>query len=190
VGSITPEQALAGDIKRLKAIMDRHGALEVVVAHAKLVPEGAVGAPEVQVNAIRHAGGPPQASVERLRANPGEGAAAMLQRAVEAVALQLEERWKRESVHGQAERVFEASVPLRSLREWNEVRARLARVSAVKKSELMEISKTEARVRLVVSAHDAVLVAGMAQQDLQIEGQGAQRTLRLIGAAAAQIGTP
>jgi hypothetical protein len=86
--------------------------------------------------------------------------------------------------------VFEASVPLRSLREWNEVRARLARVSAVKKSELMEISKTEARVRLVVSAHDAVLVAGMAQQDLQIEGQGAQRTLRLIGAAAAQIGTP
>ncbi|MBM3542440.1 MAG: DUF2066 domain-containing protein, partial [Alphaproteobacteria bacterium] len=190
VGALSADQAVGGDAKRLKAMMERIGAFEAVVARAKLVPEGPVGAPEVQVDAVRHGAGPPQATVERLRANPGEGAAAMLQRAVEAIAGQIEERWKRENAYGQAERVVEAVVPIRSVREWNEVRARLGRVGAVKRSDLVEISKAEARLRLLVAATDAAFAAALAQQDLQADGQGAERTIRLVGAAAAALGAP
>ncbi len=191
IGALTADQAIGGDSKRLKALMERHGAVEAIVALAKLTPEGSVGAPEVQINAVRHGAGALAVFVERLRGQPGEAAPALLARAAEAIARQVEERWKQDNAFGVGgERIVEATVPLRSLRDWIEVRARLQRVAQLRKSELIELSKTQARLRLVVAGTDAQLVSALAQQDLYWEGQGAERVLRLAGSATTSAGTP
>ncbi|MFN0043972.1 MAG: DUF2066 domain-containing protein [Alphaproteobacteria bacterium] len=191
IGALTADQAIGGDSKRLKALMERHGAVEAIVALAKLAPEGPVGAPEVQINAVRHGAGASAVFVERLRGQPGEAVAALLARAAEAIARQVEDRWKQDNAFGAgAERIVEATVTLRSLRDWTETRARLQRVAQVRKSELIELSKTQALLRLVVVGTDAQLASALAQQDLHWEGQGAERFLRPAGTAATSAGTP
>jgi hypothetical protein len=183
VGTITVEQAVSGDSQRLRALASRYGAGDVIVTVARLPTEGAA---DVQVQTTRHGAAGPQTSVERIKGNPGDSSAALLGRAADAVAVQTEERWKQENlfVVGR-EQSLEASIPLRTLKDWTEVRARLGRSPAIKRVDVLELSRVEARVRLTFVGEEAQLAQILSQQDLRLAAQGAQRVILPPG-----VGTP
>ena len=163
------------------ALAARYGALDGIVAVAR----AAEGGSEMQVTVSRvGAAAPPSTLVERLKANPGESAAALLGRAVDAVANQVEDRWKQDNaVRSGREQTLEAVVPLGGLKDWVEVRARLARVGAVRRSELRALSRHEARVSLLYVGEPSQLATALAQAELRLEGQPPNHVLRLAGAS-------
>ena len=170
-------------LKRLSKLMveRRFGAGDVIVTVAKMLGEGTV---DVQVQTTRYGPAGPQASAERFKGNPGDSAATILGRAADAIATQTEERWKQENlfVVGR-EQTIEASVPLRSLKDWTEVRTRLARPPSVKRVDVLELSRVEARVRLTFVGEEAQLAQTLSQQDLRLASQGAQRVILPPGMA-------
>lgn len=181
VSAITAEQAISGDSQRLRALANRYGAGDVIVTVAKMPGEGTG---DVQVQTTRYGPAGPQASAERFKGNPGDSAATILGRAADAIATQTEERWKQENlfVVGR-EQTIEASVPLRSLKDWTEVRTRLARPPSVKRVDVLELSRVEARVRLTFVGEEAQLAQTLSQQDLRLASQGAQRVILPPGMA-------
>ncbi|MFO0998379.1 MAG: DUF2066 domain-containing protein [Alphaproteobacteria bacterium] len=181
LSSLNAEQAKALDEGRIKALAARYGALDGIVAVAR----AAEGGSEMQVTVSRvGAAAPPSTLVERLKANPGESAAALLGRAVDAVANQVEDRWKQDNaVRSGREQTLEAVVPLGGLKDWVEVRARLARVGAVRRSELRALSRHEARVSLLYVGEPSQLATALAQAELRLEGQPPNHVLRLAGAS-------
>lgn len=183
ISALSAEQAKALDEARLKAFATRYGAAEAVVGIARVAGEGAS---ELQITVNRvGAALPAPIVVERLKANPGESASAFLGRAVDTVAAQIEDRWKQDNaLRSGREQIVEAVVPIGALKDWVDVRARLGRVAAVRRSELRALSRREARVALLYVGEESQLVAALAQVDLRLEGQAPNRILR-SGAAPA-----
>jgi hypothetical protein len=187
LSALNVEQAKALDEGRLKALAARYGASDSVVALARLSGEGSS---ELQINVSRvGAVSPGTTIVERIKANPGETVAALLGRAAETAAAQIEERWKQDNaVRSGREQTLEAVVPLATLKDWVEVRARLGRVAAIKRSELRTLSRHEAHVALQYVGEEAQLVVALAQNDLRLDGQSPNRILKL-GSSPARAGS-
>lgn len=176
-GTIKAEQARDGDSVKLRALAAKYNAGGTLVPVAKLDASG-----EVQVTSTRlGATGAPQTVVERFKPSPGESREALLQRAADSVATQIEERWKQDNLLrvGGSEQALEADVPFGSLREWVEIRSRLGRVAQVRRSDVRAISKRDAHVIVYYVGDEAQLTQALAQLDLRLETQGEGRTLRL-----------
>jgi len=183
LSSLNAEQAKALDDGRIKALAARNGASDSIVALARAAGDGSS---EVQINVSRIGdAGPGTTIVERLKANPGESMTALLGRAVEGAANQIEERWKQDNaVRSGREQALEAVVPLGALKDWVDVRARLGRVAAVRRSELRALSRREARVVLQYVGEEPQLVLALAQNELKLEGRSPNRILRLAASPA------
>jgi hypothetical protein len=183
LSSLNAEQAKALDDGRIKALAARNGTADSIVASARTSGDGSS---ELQINVSRIGdAGPGMTIVERLKANPGETMTALLGRAVESAAGQIEERWKQDNaVRSGREETLEAVVPLGALKDWVDVRARLGRVAAVRRSELRALSRREARVVLQYVGEESQLVLALAQNELKLEGRAPNRVLRLAGAPA------
>lgn len=176
-GTIKAEQARDGDSVKLRALAAKYNAGGTLVAVAKPDASG-----EVQVTSTRlGATGAPQTVVERFKPSPGESREALLQRAADSVATQIEERWKQDNLLrvGGSEQALEADVLFGSLREWVDIRNRLGRVAQIRRSDVRAISKRDAHVILHYVGDEAQLAQALAQLDLRLETQGEGRTLRL-----------
>jgi len=177
MGTIKAEQARDGDSAKLRALAAKYNAGGTLVAVAKIDGTG-----EVQVTSTRlGTTGAPQTVVEKFKGSPGESREALLQRAADSVATQIEERWKQDNMLrvGGSEQALEADVPFGSLREWVEIRNRLGRVTQVRRSDLRAVSKKDAHVVLYYVGDEAQLSQALAQLDLRLETQGETRTLKL-----------
>lgn len=177
MSTVKAEQARDGDSAKLKALAAKYNAGGTLVAVAKVDAGG-----EVQVTSTRlGTTGAPQTVVERFKPSPGESREALLQRAADSVATQIEERWKQDNLlrAGGSEQALEADVPFGSLREWVEIRNRLGRVTQIRRSDLRAVSKRDARVVLHYVGDEAQLSQALAQLDLRLDTQGETRILRL-----------
>lgn len=177
MGTVKAEQARDGDSVKLRALAAKYNAGGTLVAVAKLDSSG-----ELQVTSTRlGTTGVPQTVVERFKPSPGESREALLQRAADSVATQIEERWKQDNLlrFGGGEQALEADVPFGSLREWVEIRNRLGRVAQIRRSDVRAVSKRDAHVILHYVGDEAQLSQALAQLDLRLETQGEGRTLRL-----------
>jgi hypothetical protein len=177
MSTVKAEQARDGDSVKLRALAAKYNAGGTLVAVAKLDASG-----ELQVTGTRlGATGAPQTVVEKFKPSPGESREALLQRAADSVATQIEERWKQDNMLrvGGSEQALEADVPFGSLREWVEIRSRLGRVAQIRRSDLRAVSKRDARVVLHYVGDEAQLSQALAQLDLRLETQGEARILRL-----------
>lgn len=186
LGAIKAEQARDGDSAKLKALAAKYGAGGILVATARMEPNG-----DVQVTSTRFgATGAPQTAVERLKPAAGESREAFLARAADSVAVQIEERWKQDNLLrvGGSEQALEVTVPFESLREWAEIRGRLGRIPQVRRSDVRALSKRDAHIVLHYVGDEAQLAQALAQFDLRLDGAASERTLRLTVplAAAAQ----
>lgn len=173
MGTVKAEQARDGDSAKLRALAAKYNAGGTLVAVAKLDAGGDVQVTSAQLGA--------QTVVERFKPSPGESREALLQRAADSVATQIEERWKQDNLLrvGGSEQALEADVPFGSLREWVEIRNRLGRVAQVRRSDLRTVSKRAAHVVIHYVGDEAQLSQALAQLDLRLEAQGEGRVLRL-----------
>jgi hypothetical protein len=76
-------------------------------------------------------------------------------------------------------RTLSVSVPIASLREWEEIRRRLSSVPAVQRTEIRSLARAEGRLDLVFVGDEAQLTQALAQRQLSLSQSAQQWVLRL-----------
>ena len=181
IADIGAEQAVRGDDARLSAIARRYGAADtlVVVASYSTVPSRNL--PEVRVSVSRFgAVGQGRTFVERFTAAPDEEIEALLLRAARSVTIQVEENWKLDNhLRFDREGVLMVAVPITRLEDWLEVKKRLARVAFIRRSDLVYLSRDEARAELRYIGDEEQLTLALAQSDLVLSRGAISWVLKL-----------
>lgn len=181
IASIGPEQALAGEEARINAIARRYGASDALLAYAVLSYNGASGRASLQVTATRFgAAASERTIVQRFEAAAGEDPRALMDRAAAVIRTEVEENWKRDNVlRFDERRRLIAVAPVSGIAEWIMLRQRLEDVAFVEKSELLTLSRGEAKLRLSYLGDEEQLALALAQRDLSLRRGPISWELRL-----------
>lgn len=170
IADIGPEQALAEDEARIDAIARRYGAAGGLVAYAAHGALTTNGAPVVEISVARvgtHA--PERTMVRAVVGSPGENEASLLARAAVAVRDDLEESWKRDNlIRFDEHRRLVVSAPLAGIGDWVRLSRALEGIAFVEKSELIQLTRDEATVRLSYLGDEEQLALALAQRDLEL----------------------
>jgi hypothetical protein len=173
--------AEAGKSEALAAIAQRNGGDETVVAAATARRQGdkLVGL-EVSIKWYR-AGrlADAQASSVETRAEESEGD--FLKRAVEVAAGIASSPRKNPS-----QAILAASVPLNNLGEWVVVRERLASAAAVRKIDLLSLSRQEAKVQIRYVGSTDQLKSSLAEVDVGLGGGDPVWVLQVPGTVSSR----
>lgn len=171
-GVITAEQALQGDQTSLSAITRRAGAFTALVAHATR-EDGGAGPPKVRVSLNQYGpGGPEHDSATTFTGREGESIDDLLVRAADAVALEMEQVWKRRNlVRVTGRSVTAVTLPLSSLSQLQTVKQRLERIPVVQHTELVVLSRDHARLNLFHMGTADQLAVALRQADLVMSRQ-------------------
>jgi len=177
---IDAAQAAAGRIDNVAALAGRYGAGEVMMAVA--TPEagqrGEAVAVTVAVTRGDREGG--RAEVQSFAGAPGERVEQVLARAAARIAGGIEEAWKRDNMlHFDKEQTLIATVPIESLNDWVQVRARLGQVASLKAADLVAFSRQAAIVRLHFFGDEQQLKLALTQSDLALDGAAPAWTIAL-----------
>ncbi|CAA7614448.1 conserved exported hypothetical protein [Magnetospirillum sp. LM-5] len=145
VAAITPEQALAGSADAMRAIGSRWKSPDVLVAAAALSPTGK----SLDVALLAEPGTPKPFDTLSYSLNDGESLDGLMRRAARDISKAIDQLHKQPNLlHFDRAGTVSALVPLSSLADWLAVRDRLAKVSQVRRWELVSLSKVEAAVTL------------------------------------------
>jgi len=181
VGDVTTTQAAEADEAALSVIGRRYGAGSVAVAAIPLAEDGTVqdGATVVTVTRVRV--GDTMASepvVVSLPDGPDTLAAA-----VRAVTDRFDEDWRAETIVAPgAEASILLTTTFADVREWVEVRRRLAGVPLVSRAAVTTLTRSAAEVELHYRGDPDRLRAALAQRRLHLDaGAGGAWTLSLAG---------
>lgn len=170
IADISAEQAVKSGNARLRVIAARYGAADTLVAVASLGLDPVNQRPTLHVSVTRfgtNAG--ERTTVESYTGDSMETLGQLIASAAEAVATEVEELWKRDNLlRFDREDRLAAVVPLTGLSDWLEVRRRLAGVAFVQRSELVYLSRREARVVLRYIGDETQLRLALAQSDLTL----------------------
>jgi len=171
-GVVTAEQALQGDQSSLSAITRRAGAYTALVAHATR-ENAADGSPRIKVSLTQYGpGGPEHRSVKTYTSREGESSDALLMRAADAVALEMEQVWKsRNLVQVTGQSVTPVVLPIANLRQWQTVKERLELVPVVQHTELVVLSRDHARLNLFHMGTPDQLAVALQKADLSLSRQ-------------------
>ena len=170
IADISAEQALAENDARVAAIARRHGAIGGLLAYAVLGSPAANGTPTVEVTVSRIGTRAPERTlVQSVAGKAGENEDSLLARAAIAVRIDMEETWKRENLlrFGEHNRLV-AVVPLAGIGDWVRLRRALAGIAFVESSDLLQLSRDEATVRLSYLGDEDQLALALAQHDLEL----------------------
>ena len=180
IADIGPAQALAADAERLGAIAGRYGVDDVLIAHAVLEVDLAANVPRLHLT-LRQIGRAGEGVV--IRSFVGISRKRVPELLAEAVGQsveRLEEDWKRDNLlHFDNPVRLSARVPLRTLRDWLEVRSRLRDAAIVRDIVLVAISKSSAQVVLHYLGGPDQLALVLAQRDLDLSVEKGFWTLTL-----------
>ena len=180
IAAIGPAQALAGDEVGLAAMAARYRVDDTIVARAALSFDLAAGAPRLEVSLSQHGPSGDQVIIESFVGVSREAIDELLSRAARDITLELEERWKHDTLlRFDREMRLSAKVPLGGLGEWLLVRQRLGAVAMVRKVELATLSKANAQVVLHYLGDPGQLSISLAQRDLELAQEDGFWTLRL-----------
>ena len=181
IADIGAEQAVRGDDARLSAIARRYGAADTLVALASYSTVPSRNLAEIRVNVSRF--GPVaqgRTFVDRFTAAPDEEIEALLLRAARSVTIQVEENWKLDNhLRFDREGSLTVAVPITRLEDWIEVKKRLARVAFIRRSDLVYLSRDEARAELRYIGDEEQLTLALAQNDLVLSRGAISWVLKL-----------
>ncbi len=171
IRSLTAEQALAGDRKRLAAIGERYGASSVISIHARhhFKPVTFQQTLEVAMRWYGDLHDGRSASLSHALADTDVSQTAITVGA-RTTRDWIEKDWKQANLFQ-----FEQSgtlivrVPLRQLQDWIDIRSRLTAVTLLQKLRLLSVSRQEAIVMLDHYSSGPKLRLAAAQQDLVLE---------------------
>jgi hypothetical protein len=170
IASIDPERAMRGDARSLNALTQRYTAADALVAVAELRTDAASGAASVAVTYTRYEGG--RAVFQGAKTIAGkrtDGVADLLAQAVAAVDADLQERGRDglEVPQGQAA-VAAVAIPVTQLNDWLAVRSRLERLPAVRRVELVQLSREWVRINLYYLGSVEELASALQQAELSL----------------------
>ncbi len=185
IGAISPAQALAGDLDRLRVIAARYGVEDTIVARAVLTFDLTAGAPRLEVSLGQQGPSGEQVIIESFVGESRELIDELLARAAGAITIALEETWKRDTLlRFDRETRLSAAVPLGDLAEWLAVRRRLGAVAMVRRVEISSLSVANAQVVLHYLGDPGQLSISLAQHDLELAEEEGFWILRLRRPAA------
>ena len=182
LAAIDAEQAEAGEPQALNTIAQRNGGAETVVALATpRRPDGQLAGLDVKIKRYR-SGRLVDVQGSSFDAQTGEGEAEFLQRAADAVALAVESGARGQRSDRQAS--LAATIPLTSLGEWVQVRSRLAGIDAIRRVNLLSLSRQEARIEVKYVGSQDQLKSSLAAVDLNLDGGDPVWRIQPAGAAS------
>ncbi len=179
--TIDANRAESGDSEALAAIAQRNGSDQAIVALATARRQGdELAGFDLSVKWYR-AGRLSDSQGTSVDALPGESEGDLLKRAADAAA----------GIAGGGPRksqqaVVAASVPIRSLGDWVLVRDRLASVAAVRKVDLLSLSRQEARIQIRYVGSPEQLRSSLAEVDLGLGGGDPVWQLQISSAAGSR----
>ena len=179
---ITATQAIDGDADRIKALADRYGVSDALVAAATLSRDFSNNTNRLTVNLFRYGDNPGRVDVLTFTGAEADGVESLLMRAVSEVTGRLEEDWKRETtLRFGSESSLSATVPLNDLSDWLTIRDRLSQIAEVRKVDIASLSMGDAQLVLHFLGDQEQLSLALAQRDLELVDIGGFWTLRMIG---------
>ncbi len=190
INDIGPEQAMRGELDRLRAIAARHGAADAMLALVVLGTDPVGNRPSLRLTIARYGSGAGDQKIERQRFVSGdETESALLDAAARDLIEEIEEGWKRDNMRrfGQTGQMTVA-VPIDQLDQLVEIERRLAAAAAVEKAELVSLSRRAAQMRLTFSGDSEQLRIALAQRDLVLSPGPVSPELRLGGERARAAG--
>ena len=170
IADINAEQAVAGVADRLNTIAARYGAADTVVAQATRRRVGRTSAPVIDVSVARLSkiqDGP--TIIDTVAGSPGASLDKVMARAVQMVAVEVEESWKRRNLlkFDHRDRLL-VTAPLGSLADLVALRRQLDQVAAIVRSELVSLSRASAAFDLQFIGDAQQLRLALAQSDLNL----------------------
>ena len=173
---IGAEQAVRGADDRLAAIARHYGAASVLVAVAgfRMGTAGDGGQapqPFLQVTLSRMGTGRrEQTRLESFALRADESRDAAIGRAVAIIADQIQEEWKRDNRlrFGVGNELI-VTVPIASLADWLTIKRRLAGVAFIRRSDLLFLSRKEARLRINYIGDKDQLTLALGENELILE---------------------
>jgi hypothetical protein len=182
LAAIDAEKAEAGEPQALSTIAQRNGGAETVVALAtSRRPDGQLAGLDVKIKRYR-SGRLVDVQGSSFDAQTGESEAEFLQRAADAVALAVESGARGQRSDRQAS--LAATIPLTSLGEWVQVRSRLAGIDAIRRVNLLSLSRQEARIEVKYVGSQDQLKSSLAAVDLNLDGGDPVWRIQPAGAAS------
>jgi hypothetical protein len=169
LAAIDAERAGSGKSEALTAIAQRNRGSEAVVALATTRRQGAtLTGLDVSVKRYR-SGHLVNTQGSSFEADPGENEADFLRRAAASVATEVESGAKRNAGADQPASLA-VTVPINSLGDWVQVRDRLASVSAIRKIDLLSLSRQEAKIEVKYVGGQDQLKSSLAEVSLDLGG--------------------
>ena len=168
IAAIDAERARAGNADALAQIARRNGGEEALVA--LVATRGPADKPtglDVTVRRYR-AGKPVDSHGAALVANPGEGEADLLRRAVAAIAGNIAGGWKNETAQDDQQGTLTAILPIAGLDDWTRTKERLAAVPAIRRIALVALSRQEATIEIGYGGSIDQLTAGLADSGVDL----------------------
>jgi hypothetical protein len=167
VALVTARQALDGDLAGLESVARRYGAEDVLVGQMLLSGDAAAGGARAVINGTRYSAYASKDFRAEVEQQQGESQEAFLDRAVKAVAARVQGAWKQANLlsYGQ-ENSLMATVPVRSVSDWIEVKRRLDDVPLVLQSEAAQITRSSVEVLIVFMGGEDQLARTLAKNDL------------------------
>jgi hypothetical protein len=187
LAAIDAEKAGSGKSEALTAITQRNRGSEavVVVATARRQGEKLAGL-DISVKRYRY-GHLVDTQASSFEADAAESEAEFLKRAAESTAAEIESGAKRNAGARSDQPVsLTVTVPITSLGEWVQVRDRLASVSAIRKIDLLSLSRQEARIEVKYVGSQDQLKSSLAEVNLDLGGGDPIWRIQSSGAASAR----
>jgi hypothetical protein len=186
LAAIDAEKAGSGKSEALTAITQRNQGSEADVALATARRQGdKVAGLDVTVKRYRY-GHLVDTQTSSFEANPGESEADLLTRAAESTAAAIETGAKRNAgARSDQPASLAITVPISSLGEWVQLRGRLAAVSAIRKIDLLSLSRQEARIEVKYVGSQDQLKSSLAEVSLDLGGGDPIWRIQPSGAASA-----
>lgn len=182
VADIGPVQAMAATRKRLDTIARRYGATDTLVAVATLTTNPAAGRSGLDVSVSRF--GPAiqeYTNIFSFTGSRGETVDTLLNRAVEGVAIQVEENWKRDNLMqlDSRQESLIVSVPITGIKYWTDVSKRLDSIAFIRRKDVLSLTRSEVIVGLYFVGSTTQLKLALAQSDLNLSQGDTSWMLRL-----------
>lgn len=154
------EDILIGDPMKLQTLSDRYGTQTVIVAHALADVEGQLG-----VTAYIY--GPETSDVIVKTYRTGRPHDEMAGIAIDEIAQELAERWKKVAAVASDERqILRVRADYPGIRDWTQLRSRLNETKLVRHVSIVELAKTYAYLDLAYIGSTAQLSGNLGQRGL------------------------
>ena len=169
LAAIDADRATSGKSEALTAITQRSGGNDTVVALATARREGDhISGLDISIKRYR-SGRLADTQSLTLDTQSGESEGDLLKRAADGVAAEVIAK-RNASARADQQVTLSATVPISSLGDWVQVRDRLASVPAVRRVDLLSLTRQEARIQLRYIGSSDQLKSSLAEVDLDLGG--------------------